>query len=183
MTTGFLLQKFNVSKVLGGNIFLWGIITACTAAVKTGPQLIALRTLLGCTESVITPALIMLTSAWYQKDEAAPRFGFWYCGMGLGQILGGLISFAAQHSKNKTLAGWKIMFLCIALINLIVGAVIFLWLPQGPDEAKFLSHDEKEVIAQRLHDDHAGVGKKASLTIMTNDQSLIELGSPRSQHF
>src|SRR5580692_10774091 len=107
-----LLQKFNVSKVLGVNIFLWGITTACTSIVKDGTQLIALRTLLGCFESVVTPALIMLTSAWYQKDEAAPRFGFWYCGLGAGQIVGGLISFAAQTSKIKSIQGWRIMFLC-----------------------------------------------------------------------
>lgn len=75
---GILLQKFTVSKVLGANIFLWGVATCCTAAVKTGPQLIAMRAVLGSLESVITPALIMLTSAWYKKDESAPRFGFWY---------------------------------------------------------------------------------------------------------
>jgi MFS family permease len=135
-------------------------VTAFTAAVKTPSQLIALRTLLGCLEAVITPALIMLTTAWYQKDEAAPRFGFWYSGLGAGQIIGGLISYAAQQSHNKNFQGWRVMFLCIGLINLIVGLIIFFWLPATPDEAGFLSLDEKEAIAQRLAEDHAGVGRK-----------------------
>jgi MFS family permease len=155
-----LLQRYNVAKVLGANIILWGVVTAFTAAVKTPPQLIALRTLLGCLEAVITPALIMLTTAWYQKDEAAPRFGFWYSGLGAGQIIGGLISYAAQQSHNKNFQGWRVMFLCIGLINLIVGLIIFFWLPATPDEAGFLSPDEKEAIAQRLAEDHSGVGRK-----------------------
>lgn len=157
---GFLLQKFNISKVLGVNIFLWGITTACTSVVKNGTQLIALRTLLGCLESVVTPALIMLTSAWYQKDEAAPRFGFWYCGLGMGQIVGGLISYGAQHSTNTTFQGWRVMFACIGAVNVLVAITIFLWLPASPDDSKYLSHDEKEVIAQRLREDHSGVGLK-----------------------
>jgi len=111
-------------------------------------------------ESVVTPALIMITSAWYQKDEAAPRFVFWYCGLGAGQIIGGLISFAAQQSHNTTFQGWRVMFACIGGINILVALVILAWLPASPDDARFLSHNEKEVVAQRLREDHSGVGLK-----------------------
>jgi MFS family permease len=121
--------------------------------------MIAVRTLLGFFESVITPALIMITSAWYQRNEAAPRFGLWYCGMGIGQIFGGLVSFAAQHS-HSSFHGWRIMFLTIGIVNGFVAAVIFFWLPATPEEANFLNSAEKEAIAQRLHDDHAGLGVK-----------------------
>jgi MFS family permease len=157
--TGALIQRFPVAKVLGGNIFCWAIVLCCTSAVKTSHQMIAMRTLLGFFESIITPALIMITSAWYQRNEAAPRFGLWYCGMGVGQILGGLISFAAQN-VHTSFQGWRIMFLVIGLLNSLVAGVIFFWLPGTPEEAAFLSSAEKEAIAQRLHDDHAGLGIK-----------------------
>jgi sugar phosphate permease len=159
--TGALLQRFPVSKVLGVNIVLWGLVTASTAAVQNGTQLIALRGLLGCLESVITPALIMITSAWYQKSESAPRFGFWYCGLGVGQIIGGLISFAAQHvSPHVTLSGWRIMFASVGAFNAIVGIIIFAWLPGTPQDARFLTPEEKYAVAHRLVEDHAGVGSK-----------------------
>jgi len=119
----------------------------------------AVRTLLGCFESAITPALIMITSTWYKRNEAAPRFGLWYSGMGLGQILGGAISYAAQHAHTR-FQGWRIMFLGIGIANLAVAALVYFWLPGTPEEATFLSSAEKEAIAQRLHDDHAGVGMK-----------------------
>ncbi|KAF2423803.1 allantoate permease [Tothia fuscella] len=173
-----LIQKYRVTKVLGGNIFCWGIVLCCTAAVKTSHQMIAVRALLGCFEAVITPALMfvlsgperwisksvltkprMITSAWYQRNEAAPRFGLWYCGLGLGQIIGGAISFGAQHGKNS-FQGWRLMFLIVGVFNCIVAAIIYFWLAGTPEEATFLSSIEKEAIAQRLHDDHSGLGAK-----------------------
>jgi MFS family permease len=167
---GALLQRFPVAKVLGGNIFLWGITTIALVGVKNTAGLITLRTLLGIFEAVINPALIMLTSAWYQKDEAAPRFGLWYCGLGLGQILGGLISFAAQHATSTRLEGWRIMFMCIGIFNVLIATVIFFWLPSTPEDANFLCNREKEFIAERLARDCAGNGVKKLRT-----RSILEV--------
>jgi len=52
------------------------------------------------------------------------------------------------------------MFLSIGIVNAIVAGFVFFWLPGTPEEATFLSSAEKEAVAQRLHDDHAGVGVK-----------------------
>ncbi|KAF2398199.1 MFS general substrate transporter [Trichodelitschia bisporula] len=156
---GALIQRFPVTKVLGFNILCWGIVLCGSSAVQTSTQMIAVRSLLGVFESVITPALIMITAAWYQRDEAAPRYGLWYSGLGLGQIIGGLISYGAQGAKTH-FQGWRIMFLSIGVVNVFVAVIIIAWLPGTPEEAKFLTSAEKEVVARRLHEDHAGVGAK-----------------------
>lgn len=127
---GVLLQRFSVSKVLGYNIFLWGIILCCSAACHTTASIIAVRTLLGMCEAVIAPALIVVTSRWYTRKEAPLRYGIWYCGLGAGQIFGGLISFGAQHSSS-TFAGWRVMFICIGIVNILVALVVLLTLPGG----------------------------------------------------
>lgn len=134
--------------------------------------MIAVRALLGGFESVITPALIMITSAWYKRNEAAPRFGLWYSGMGLGQIIGGAISYGAQKHKGS-LAGWRIMFLCIGIVNCFIAIAVW-WLPGTPEEATFLTSAEKEAIAQRLHDDHAGVGIK-KLRVRSIFETFLDL--------
>ncbi|KAF5856606.1 hypothetical protein ETB97_007106 [Aspergillus alliaceus] len=48
-----LLQKFPIAKVLGLNVFLWGVILCCSAAARNFAGLIALRALLGTLEAVI----------------------------------------------------------------------------------------------------------------------------------
>jgi sugar phosphate permease len=98
---GYLLQRFSVPRVLGINILGWGIIVCCTAAVQNFASLLALRILLGCFEAVISPALVLTTATWYTKRESGPRYGLWYSGLGVGQIVGGLISFAAQHGPQR----------------------------------------------------------------------------------
>jgi MFS family permease len=152
------LQAFPVTKVLGVNIFFWGIVTACTGAVQTSIQLIAIRTLLGVTEAVVIPSLIMITAAWYKRQEGAYRFGIWFCGLGLGQIMGGLISFGAQHSSSSV-QGWRIIFLCVGGLNIITSGFVYR-LPSTPEEATFLSSIDKEFTLRRLKEDHAGVGVK-----------------------
>ncbi|KAH9906041.1 MFS general substrate transporter [Xylariomycetidae sp. FL2044] len=157
----WLLQRFPTAQVLGYNVAAWGVIICCTAACTNFASATAVRTLLGCCEAVITPALVLITSQWYTRRESTPRYGIWYCGLGAGQIIGGLISFAAQHgSKTAAFSSWRIMFVAVGLFNLGVAVLILLFLPGTPEEASWLSEDERALIRARLALDQAGTGKK-----------------------
>lgn len=96
---------------------------------------------------------------WYTRRESTPRYGLWYSGLGIGQIVGGIISFGAQHAPADDFRGWRIMFLVIGAVNIIAGLLVFT-LPGSPEKANFLTQAEKERISQRLQDDTAGVGHK-----------------------
>ncbi|RAH50413.1 MFS general substrate transporter [Aspergillus brunneoviolaceus CBS 621.78] len=154
---GFLLQRYPVTKVLGVNILCWGILLCCSAAAQNFAGMMSLRVLLGALEAVIAPALTMYTSMWYTRAESTPRYGLWYCGLGTGQILGGLISFAAQHTA-PTLAfhGWRIMFVAIGGVNILAALLVLLVLPATPAAAGFLSSSDKERVAQRLQQEQVG---------------------------
>lgn len=158
---GYLIQRFPVTKVLGINVILWGIVICCTSATQNFPGVTAVRTLLGMFEAVITPALIMITSQWYTKRQATPRTGIWYCGLGAGQTIGGFVSWAAQHgSTTASFEGWRIMFVAVGAFNLIVGVAVTFWLPNGIRNAKFLSEHEKTLVEEALARDQGGNGKK-----------------------
>jgi hypothetical protein len=126
--SGVLLRHFPAPKVLGYNILLWGIILCFSAACRNKISIIALRTLLGMCEAAIAPTLIVTTSRWYIDAEAPLRYGIWYCGLGAGQMIGGLISFCVQHSRS-TFAGWRVMFICIGIVNILVALLILFTLP------------------------------------------------------
>ncbi|KAI8955560.1 putative allantoate permease [Xylaria longipes] len=158
---GWLLQKFPPATVLGINVLLWGVLVSSTAACQNFASLVAVRTLLGAFEAVITPALILITTQWYTRRESTPRYGIWYCGLGAGQIIGGLVSFAAQHgSKTASFSGWRIMFVAVGLFNLIIAALIILFLPNTPEAAPWLSEVEKIRIREKLALDQGGTGMK-----------------------
>lgn len=170
---GFLIQRFPVSKVLGANVFLWGVTLCCTAAVQSFPGAAAVRTLLGVFEAVITPALIMITSQWYTRRQATPRTGIWYCGLGAGQVVGGLISWAAQHgpapaaavagpapSASGGLEGWRVMFLAVGAFNLLVALAVLWRMPSGIRSARFLDEGDRALLERALARDQAGNGEK-----------------------
>ncbi|KAL4814375.1 N2227-like protein-domain-containing protein [Aspergillus spinulosporus] len=172
------LNKYPVTKVLGANIFIWGVILCCSAAVQNYIGLLALRVLLGMTEAVIAPALTIYTSMWYTPVEASPRFGLWYCGLGTGQILGGLISFGAQHaSSSQSFSGWRIMFLVIGFANIAVSLLVLAVLPVSLETASFLSRDAKTRISHRLKSaTTSGLGTK----IFHAPSVLTTLGDPQT---
>lgn len=158
---GYLIQKFPVSKVLEFNVLLWGIVVCCTAATQTFAGVAAVRTLLGMFEAVITPALVMITSQWYTRKQATLRTGIWYCGLGAGQIMGGLISWAAQHgSTTSSFQSWRIMFVSVGVFNLFVAVAVILLMPNSITSAKFLTEEEKALVEEVLARDQAGSGKK-----------------------
>ncbi|KAJ5523377.1 hypothetical protein N7513_012921 [Penicillium frequentans] len=157
---GYLLQAFPLAKVLGFNLICWGILVACMAAAQNYGQILAIRILLGACEGVISPALVLITSTWYTKRCAAPRYGIWYCGLGAGQIIGGIVSFAAQHSPETGLGGWRIMMIAVGVFNICVAFVVIIFLPSTLDSAKFLTLSEKELLQRMIVLDQGGNGVK-----------------------
>lgn len=154
---GYILQKVGVAKWLGANVFLWGIATACHAAAFNYHSLLAARIFLGAFEAAIAPCLMLISSQYYTKSEQAPRFSFWYCGLGVGQILGGIISYGFQHVKNPNFQGWKVMFIVMGLITSLIGVATFWILPDTPMKAKFLSDAEKTALLNHVAVNKTGI--------------------------
>jgi len=72
LPTGYLMQRFPTAKYLGANVIFWGICVTTNSACKNFGSLIAVRVLLGCFESAVAPALILITGMWYKKSEQPP---------------------------------------------------------------------------------------------------------------
>lgn len=154
----YFLQKFPAAKWLGLNITLWGIATACGAAAINYQTLLVSRIFLGMFEATIAPSLILISSMWYTKPEQAPRFALWYLGLGFGQIVGGLTSFGFQHvSPAASLAGWRIMFITLGCITVVVGLWTFFFIPDTPMKARWLTDDEKTALLKHVSVNNTGI--------------------------
>ena len=155
---GIILQNFPVAKWLSANVILWGIATACTAASHNYRTLLAARIFLGIFEAAIAPSLVLISSQWYTKSEQAPRFSVWYAGLGLGQIIGGVLSYAFQQVKrDEGLEGWRIMFVVLGVVTVVIGMATGVWLPDTPMQARFLSEGEKVVLLKHVAVNRTGI--------------------------
>lgn len=142
---------------MGANVILWGAATAAVAASNSYHSLLATRVLVGIFEAAVAPCLSLLVSQWYTKSEQAPRFCFWYAGLGTGQIVGGLQSFGFQHVANPPFAGWRIMFVTMGSITVLLGIFTFFFLAENPIKARFLSNAEKVALLNHVAENQTGV--------------------------
>lgn len=176
---GFFLQKFPPSTVLGINVMIWGVTTACTAACNNFGGLLAVRILLGMSEAAITPCLLLITTMWYTKREASFRCGIWYCGLGLGQITGGILSFLFQQMTTD-FEGWRVLFIVLGAINLAAGILAYLFLPKNLVTCTFLTDSEKYHIITKLSKNQTGTESrkfepKQALELVLDIQSWLLL--------
>lgn len=101
--------------------------------------------------------MMLISSQYYTRSEQAPRFTVWYMGLGVAQILGGIISFGFQHVHNASLEGWQVMFLVLGLVTMVVGALTFFFIPDTPMKATWLSDSEKVALLQHVSENQTGV--------------------------
>ncbi|KAK5995049.1 Thiamine pathway transporter THI73 [Cladobotryum mycophilum] len=154
----YLLQVTPAAKWLGINVTLWGIATACGAAAHNYQTLLVSRVFLGIFEATIGPSLMLISSQWYTKSEQAPRFSFWYLGLGLGQILGGAISYGFQHvAPTAALSGWRTMFIVLGCVTVVIGLCTFFFLPDTPMKATWLSDNEKVALLKHVSINQTGI--------------------------
>jgi len=146
------------AKWLGGCVIFWGVATACGAAATNYPTLLASRIFLGIFEATIGPSLLLISSQWYTKSEQAPRFSFWYLGLGLGQIVGGAVSYGFQNVPPTTaLVGWRIMFVVLGVVTVVIGLATVAFLPDTPMKASWLSDDEKVSLLKHVSVNQTGI--------------------------
>jgi MFS family permease len=119
------------------------------------------RVFLALFEATMGPSLMLITAMWYTKSEQAPRFSLWHSAPGIGQILGGLMAygFLGVPLDGRYWAGWRMMFILLGGLTLIVGILTFLWLPDTPMNAKFLSVEEKVAILKHVSVNMTGISQ------------------------
>jgi MFS family permease len=156
-STVYCLQKVPPAKWLGGNVLLWGVAAAASAGAQGYRSLLAARIFLGIFEATVGPSLMLISSQYYTRSEQAPRFTIWYMGLGVAQIIGGVISFGFQQVHHASLEGWRIMFLVLGLVTVLVGGLTFFFLPDTPMKAPWLSEDEKVALLQHVSENKTGV--------------------------
>ncbi|KOS38011.1 hypothetical protein ACN38_g11171 [Penicillium nordicum] len=142
--------------------FTFGLLTLCTAFVRTWQQMIVLRVLLGISMSGIYPGLTYLVSAWYPRREQQLRFAFLQSGEVVILATGNIVNFGLNHLNGVAgLAGWRWMYIVQGLITCVLGIVTYWWMVDFPENAQrsffFLSDQEAHVATHRIQDDRADV--------------------------
>ncbi|KAI1792940.1 MFS general substrate transporter [Ganoderma leucocontextum] len=158
--TVYISQKLRVAKYLGANIIAWGIILMCHAAASSFGAFFALRFLLGMCESCVAPILILIISMFYRKDEQATRISWFYVMVSLTQVFGGFVAYGISFDDGRLLAPYKIIYIVLGGLAILVGVCVVIWLPDSPVHARVLTKEERVAALERVRDDQGGTENK-----------------------
>jgi len=158
-----LMQRLPLAKYTAVNIVIWGVILTCMAATQNWAGLMVVRTLLGVFEASITPGFALFTSQWYRKHEQGSRVGTWFSFNGFAQILGGLVAYGISKGTDAgqtSIGGWRIMFLWTGLATACFGVLLFVFMPDSPLKARWLTPRERILAIERIRVNQQGVGNR-----------------------
>ncbi|WVQ83939.1 hypothetical protein IAT38_006083 [Cryptococcus sp. DSM 104549] len=153
--SNMILSKTRPSIYLSVCVMVWAIVSLCTGFVKTYHQLLAVRILLGFTESPYFPGALFLLSTWYTKKELAYRTAFLYCGSLLSGAFSGLIAAGIQQGLDgaKGMESWRWLFIIEGAITGFAAIVAAFALPDYPATTRWLSTREKAIAVWRMERD------------------------------
>lgn len=158
--TVYISQQLRVAKYLGANIIIWGAVLMLHAVGTSFGAFFALRFLLGMCESCVAPILILIISMFYKKNEQGTRIAWFYIMNGLTQIFGGFVAYGISFYDGHLLAPYKIIYILLGGLAIIVGICVLIWLPDSPVHAKMLKPEEKIAALERVRDDQGGTENK-----------------------
>ncbi|KAF8532014.1 major facilitator superfamily domain-containing protein [Gautieria morchelliformis] len=155
----WLMQRLPMGKFLGVTVFLWSVVLMSTAGCKDFTGAMINRFVLGCLEAAVTPAFVLMTGMWYTSAEQPFRQLSWFSFQSWASTIGALIGYAVGHI-NGGLARWTYVFLILGAITALFSVVVYVWLPDSPVKARFLSEQERVVAVKRVASNKTGIKNK-----------------------
>ncbi|KAL4800960.1 Peroxin-3-domain-containing protein [Aspergillus venezuelensis] len=162
--SNILLKKLKPHIWLSGCMFMFGIVMICQGLVTNWGGLMTTRWFLGMGECGMFPGCFYLLGMWYKRSEAQKRFSFFFSSTTLAGAFGGVLAAGLGKMDGiRNLAGWRWVFIIEGLLTAVVAIVLFFFLPSFPEEAKWLTDEEREYMKAKLAKDSGSAGHDASM--------------------
>ena len=142
-----LLYRHGARVWIARIMISWGLVS-CAMALVSGPMsFYILRFILGVAEAGFFPGIAYFLSAWFPAEYRARILSWFLVAIPLSSVLGGpLGGMLLGFDGIWGLAGWKWLFIIEGIPATIIGLVLLKRLTNKPQDATWLTADEKRVI-------------------------------------
>jgi ACS family tartrate transporter-like MFS transporter len=150
------LNKYGSRIWISRILITWGIVATGTAFVQTATQLYALRFLLGVAEAGFFPGIIIYLTYWFRAKEQATTVALFTAAIPVSYLLGAPLStWIMDHVSGFGLSGWRWMMLLEGGPAVIAGIVNYFVMTDSPEQARWLTAEERDWLTGELRKDHA----------------------------
>lgn len=154
LPSNLLLQKVGARIWIARIMITWGIIAALMMFVTGERSFYAMRLLLGISEAGFFPGVILYLSFWFPSQERAKAVAKFMTATSIAGVLGAELSRVLLQLEGRYgLHGWQWLFLLEGVPTVLLGVSVLFVLRDGPDEAPWLTDDEKKFLDGELERD------------------------------
>lgn len=164
--SNIILKRLRARVWLSICMFGFGLMTVLQGLVQNYGGLLTVRFFLGVFEASMFPGSFYLISTWYKRSEAQKRYSFFFSSTTLAGAFGGLLAAAiGKMSGIRGYLGWRWVFIIEGLLTCCVSFVFFFLLPDFPEQAKWLTEEEREYVTARLQADQGKSAVERRITV------------------
>ena len=139
------LHRFGARRWIARIMVTWGAVATAMAFVPNGTVLIILRFLLGVAEAGFFPGIILYLTYWFPASERARIVALFMVAVPISSALGATMSSLLIQATN-----WRVMFLVEGLPALLLAGVTWFYLTDRPADARWLSAEERDWLAEEI---------------------------------
>jgi MFS family permease len=165
--SNLLLTKIGAPKTLTRIMVLWGATIVSMMFARDENWFYVQRFLLGTFEAGFFPGVLLYLSYWFPNHQRGRATSLFLVGIPLSGLLGGAISGTVMESMDGVLGlhGWRWLFFIDGVPAILLGLASYFVLTDKPENARFLSAAEKQLVVADMEEDRRARPAAASATI------------------
>ncbi len=155
--SNIFLHKVGARKWIFRIMISWGVLSGCMMFVTSATSFYIMRFLLGVAEAGFFPGIILYLTYWFPAQRRGRATSMFLTAIAFAGIVGGPVSGWIMKSMDGSygLQGWQWLFLIEALPSLVMAFVILFCLDDRVADAKWLTEEERGVVAFNIEQDSA----------------------------
>jgi ACS family tartrate transporter-like MFS transporter len=149
--SNIIMEKVGARLWITRIMITWGIFAGLTAMVTGSTSFAVVRFLLGVAEAGFFPGIVLYFTYWFPSYHHARIVSAFLIGLPIAVASGAPISTALLGLDGLFgLRGWQIMYIAEAVPTVLIGIVTLFVLTDRPEQAKFLTAEERAWLAAKL---------------------------------
>jgi ACS family tartrate transporter-like MFS transporter len=163
--SNLVLSRVGARRWIARILVSWGIISAAMVFTRGAWSFSLLRFGLGCAEAGFYPGILLYLTFWFPARQRARAVAMVMMASPLVLMLGGPFTGAILEFTHHRagLSGWQWVFLLEGLPAILLGVVTYFYLTDRPEQAAWLSPEEKSWLAGRIADESRQFPQQHSL--------------------
>ncbi|EJL82628.1 sugar phosphate permease [Herbaspirillum sp. CF444] len=150
------LQRFGARKWLARIMITWGFISASTALVQGPNSLYFARFVLGAAEAGFFPGVVLYLTYWIPSAYRARIVALFMVAIPAASFVASPISaLLLQMDGMWGIRGWHWLFVVEGLPTVLLGIVCLFYLTDKPEQATWLSAQQREWLSRTMHQEAA----------------------------